>query len=105
MRLKTPSGVVTLHVQAVMEKPAAYQGDFYRISCYHNGVDAIAEHMINGLSEVQKWTDLIAMVGITYRYWRLENPYKVAETPYRQFVREYLRPDIIKKLKKYVEES
>lgn len=102
MRFKHPSTIVSLYVDDVEKKAASYIGSTYGITCYQRGVDAIAEHIINGLSEIQKWEDLCALVGMTYYYWKQENPMKVYETKYKEWVKYYLRPDVIKRLYKNI---
>ena len=98
MKARLPSEMVAQMVKYIVERPHSYIGSNYNINCYLRGVDAVAEHLINGMSEIQKWDDLLAKIGLTYYFWRLENPMKVYETDYKTWVKHYLRPDVIKRL-------
>ena len=98
MRFKHPSKIVALHVEDVEQTAASYIGSTYGIMCYQRGVDLVAEHLMNALSEIQEWRDLVKKVGLTFYFWKQENPMKVYETPYQVWVKNYLRPDIIKRL-------
>ena len=98
MMMKIPTDVVAQMVNYVVERPHSYVGNNYHINCYQRGVDAVAEHLINALSEVQDWKKLLPKIGLTYYYWRMENPMKIYETDYKGWVKYHLRPDVIKKL-------
>lgn len=98
--MKAPAPRIKSHIEALVENPARLVGHYRDIVSYKRGLSELADMMLNIPCDNLPWEKFAEVMAMTYWRWKKEQDFAIVEaTDYDDWVRNYLRPDLVAKMR------